>query len=192
MNGIGAKMSDVANSTNQIQFCLFASGGKISAPATRSLFTFPMNSTLNFPTLTGTHDVTCKANLPWAVHLVRIRQIQSFVSIVTDLPWQTDKHDSYFYHCVYIPSLKLIAFIMLELFTIMSWICRYYTPEPRFQTANQETWIRSIIPFNTQHREMCYSSEHIIRKDKRCAIPARCVINTSGTLQQYGWGNTVQ
>ena len=62
-------MSDVANSTNQIQFCLFASGGKISAPATRSLFTFPMNSTLNFPPLTGTHDATRKANLPWAVHL---------------------------------------------------------------------------------------------------------------------------
>ena len=64
VNGIGAKMSDVANSTNQIQFCLFASGGKISAPATRSLFTFPMNSTLNFPPLTGTHDATRKANLP--------------------------------------------------------------------------------------------------------------------------------
>ena len=63
-------MSDVANSTNQIQFCLFASGGKISAPATRSLFTFPMSSTLNFPPLTGTHDATRKANLPWAVHLV--------------------------------------------------------------------------------------------------------------------------
>ena len=63
-------MSDVANSTNQIQFCLFASGGKISAPAIRSLFTFPMNSTLNFPPLTGTHDATRKANLPWAVHLV--------------------------------------------------------------------------------------------------------------------------
>ena len=64
VNGIGAKMSDVANSTNQIQFCLFASGGEISAPATRSLFTFPMNSTLNFPPLTGTHDATRKANLP--------------------------------------------------------------------------------------------------------------------------------
>ena len=64
VNGIDAKMSDVANSTNQIQFCLFASGGKISAPATRSLFTFPMNSTLNFPPLTGTHDATRKANLP--------------------------------------------------------------------------------------------------------------------------------
>ena len=64
VNGIGAKMSDVANSTKQIQFCLFASGGKISAPATRSLFTFPMNSTLNFPPLTGTHDATRKANLP--------------------------------------------------------------------------------------------------------------------------------
>ena len=70
MNGIGAKMTDVANSTNQIQFCLFASGGKISAPATRSLFTFPMNSTLNFPPLTSTHDATRKANLPWAVRLV--------------------------------------------------------------------------------------------------------------------------
>ena len=64
VNGIGTKMSDVANSTNQIQFCLFASGGKISAPATRSLFTFPMNSTLNFPLLTGTHDATRKPNLP--------------------------------------------------------------------------------------------------------------------------------
>ena len=64
VNGIGAKTSDVANSTIQIQFCLFASGGKISAPATRSLFTFPMNSTLNFPPLTGTHDATRKANLP--------------------------------------------------------------------------------------------------------------------------------
>ena len=64
VNGIGAKMSDVANSTNQIQFCLFASGGKISAPATRSLFKFPMSSTLNFPPLTGTHDATRKANLP--------------------------------------------------------------------------------------------------------------------------------
>ena len=63
-------MSDVANSTNQIQFCLFASGGKISAPATRSLFTFPMNSTLNFPPLTGTHDATRKANLLGAVYLV--------------------------------------------------------------------------------------------------------------------------
>ena len=62
-------MSDVANSTNQIQFCLFASCGKISAPATRSLFTFPMNSTLNFPPLTGTHDATRKANLPGAVYL---------------------------------------------------------------------------------------------------------------------------
>ena len=69
MNGIGAKMSDVANSTNQIQFYLFASGGKISAPATRSLFTFPMNATLNFPPLTGTHDATRKANLPLVVHL---------------------------------------------------------------------------------------------------------------------------
>ena len=62
-------MNDVANSTNQIQFCLFASGWKISALATRSLFTFPMNSTLNFPPLTGTHDATRKANLPRAVHL---------------------------------------------------------------------------------------------------------------------------
>ena len=52
------------------EFYLFASGGKISAPATtRSLFTFPINSTLNFPSLTGTHDATRKANLPWAVHL---------------------------------------------------------------------------------------------------------------------------
>ena len=65
-------MSDVANSTNQIQFCLFASGGKISAPATRSLFTFPMDSTLNFPPLTGTHDATRKASLPGAVYLVII------------------------------------------------------------------------------------------------------------------------
>ena len=62
MNGIGAEMSDAANSTNQIQFCLFTSGGKISALATRSLFTFLMNSTLNFPSLTGTHDATHKAN----------------------------------------------------------------------------------------------------------------------------------
>ena len=63
-------MSDVANSTNQIQFCLFASGGKISVLAAWSLFTSPMNPTLNFPPLTSTHDATRKANLPWTVHLV--------------------------------------------------------------------------------------------------------------------------
>ena len=74
-------MSDVANSTNQIQFCLFASGGKISAPATRSLFTFPMNPTLNFPPLTGTHDATRKANLPWAVRLVLLPRLAEVVDL---------------------------------------------------------------------------------------------------------------
>ena len=29
----------------------------------------PMNSTSNFPPLTGTHGAMRKANLPWAVHL---------------------------------------------------------------------------------------------------------------------------
>ena len=36
-----------------------------------------MNPTLNFPPLTGTHDATRKANLPWAVHLAKVlREIQ--------------------------------------------------------------------------------------------------------------------
>ena len=78
-------MNDVANSTNQIQFCLFASGGKISAPGTRSLFTFPVKSTLNFPPLTGTHDATCKANLPWAVHLVVSNLNNTYANLCTFL-----------------------------------------------------------------------------------------------------------
>ena len=41
MNGIGAKTSDVANSTNQIQFCLFASGGKISVQQLDHCLHFP-------------------------------------------------------------------------------------------------------------------------------------------------------
>ena len=46
---------------------------------------------------------------------------------------------------VYVPILNLIAFIVIELFTIISWKCRHFTPEPRFQTANQETRIRANI-----------------------------------------------
>ena len=41
VNGIGAKMNDLANSTNQIQFCLFASGGKISAQQLDHCLHFP-------------------------------------------------------------------------------------------------------------------------------------------------------
>ena len=61
------------------------------------------------------------------------------------LPWlqicrvNKDKYNFYFNRCVYIPSLNLIAVIMIELFTIMSSKCHHYTPEPCFQTANQET-----------------------------------------------------
>ena len=33
----------------------------------------------------------------------------------------------------------MIGAIILELLTTMSWKCSHYTPEPRFQTVNQET-----------------------------------------------------
>ena len=53
--------------------------------------------------------------------------------MVTDSPWeQKYMYNFYFDYCVYIPSLNLIAVIILELFTIMSSKYRHYTPEPRF------------------------------------------------------------
>ena len=68
----------------------------------------------------------------------------AFVSLVTNFG-DKDKYNFYFVHCVYIPILNVIAFIIFELFTIMSWKCRHYSPEPRYPTANPETWIRVII-----------------------------------------------
>ena len=69
-----------------------------------------------------------------------------FVAMVTDLQ---GKYNFYFDPCVSIPSLNLIAVIMPKLFTVMFWKCRHYTPEPRFQTANQETWITAIEGFKS-------------------------------------------
>ena len=63
--------------------------------------------------------------------------------MVTDYHGNKDKYNFYFDHCVHIPSFHLIAFIILELFTTMSWKCRHYTPEPRFQTANQQNLNKS-------------------------------------------------
>ena len=62
-----------------------------------------------------------------------------FVAMVTVCHGKNDKYNFYFDHCVYIPSLHLTVVITLELLTIMHWKCRHYTPEPRFQTVNQET-----------------------------------------------------
>ena len=59
--------------------------------------------------------------------------------MVTDVSWKKDKHNYYFDHCIYTANLSLIAFIILELFTVMSWKCRHYTPELCFETVNQET-----------------------------------------------------
>ena len=50
-------------------------------------------------------------------------------------------------HCVHIPGVNLTAFIIFELFTIMSLKSYHYTPEPRFQTANPKTCIRAIAYF---------------------------------------------
>ena len=54
--------------------------------ATRSLFTFPTNSTLNFPPLTGTHDATRKANLPWAVH--QVVRLDYFFPVISNIAHQ--------------------------------------------------------------------------------------------------------
>ena len=59
--------------------------------------------------------------------------------MVTACHGNKDNCNFYFYNCVYILSLTLIAVMVLELFTIMFWKCRHYTPEPRFQSVNQET-----------------------------------------------------
>ena len=43
-----------------------------------------------------------------------------FVAMVPDLPWQQDKYNLNFDHCVYIPCHNVIELIILELFTVMS------------------------------------------------------------------------
>ena len=63
----------------------------------------------------------------------------SIVAVVTDLLWLQNGHKFYFPHCIYIPSLNSIAFMINELFTIMSWKCRHYSPEPCFGTTDPET-----------------------------------------------------
>ena len=50
-------------------------------------------------------------------------------------------------HWICEPNLTFMVFIILELFTVIVLKCRHYTPEPRLQATNRETWIRVIIKF---------------------------------------------
>ena len=54
-----------------------------------------------------------------------------------------DKYNFYFDHCIYILSLNfIIIIIIINTWNIYIYVLKWrqYTPEPRFQTANQENW----------------------------------------------------
>ena len=42
-------------------------------------------------------------------------------------------------------QVMIMTITILELFTILISKCRQFTPEPRSQATNRETWIRAII-----------------------------------------------
>ena len=44
-------------------------------------------------------------------------------------------YNFYFDHCFYISCLNFITAKILELFTIMFWKCRYYTPRTSFSNS---------------------------------------------------------
>ena len=68
----------------------------------------------------------------------------AFVAMVTPLSRQETFYKSCFDHCICEPSLTFMAFMLLELFSIMLSKYRRSTLEPRLQIKHRETWVRAI------------------------------------------------
>ena len=95
--------------------------------------------------------LSVEANLMTKVHIHAMStstelSILVFVSMITALTGHQKFCKSCFPHCIHQPNVSFKALMLLGLFRIMLSKCRHYIPEPRFQTKNQETWKRAIMP----------------------------------------------
>ena len=95
-----------------------------------------------------------------------------FVVIATILSRQQKVLKSSVAHCTHKPNLSFVTITILELFTIMISEWRLYTPEPRSQTTNRETWIRTIICFESFEREL----KTMLRLQIILLAPTFCVL----------------